>query len=113
MALQQYSGIAPSPGTTLSVFLAGTQNFATIFADADQTPLANPFTADQFTGAYTFWADDDNGPFDVVVGGVLIPGDVLDADDLQVSIVGVSPNRTVTLFIDDNGTQVVLAQVIY
>jgi hypothetical protein len=42
------------------VYLHGTQNLATIYADSNNTPLSNPFTANAYTspnsGGWIFWA---------------------------------------------------------
>jgi hypothetical protein len=71
------------PGCTVTVYLAGTTNLATIYADNSSTPKANPFTASASDGLYFFYAD--NARYDVRLsgGGITTPftiGDVLLSD---------------------------------
>jgi hypothetical protein len=60
------------PACTVTVYLTGTQNKATIFADSVSTPLANPFTANATSavnpGGWIFFAADGQG-YDVVMSG--------------------------------------------
>ncbi|MDE2101607.1 MAG: hypothetical protein KGL39_30455 [Patescibacteria group bacterium] len=67
-------GIVPS--CTVTVFQAGTTNKATIYADASNTPLSNPFTANSqgstSPGQWVFWAANGNG-YDVVLSGGIPP----------------------------------------
>jgi hypothetical protein len=44
------------PGCTVTVYLTGTGTLATIYADAINTPLTNPFTSNTTTGQYLFYA---------------------------------------------------------
>jgi hypothetical protein len=60
------------PGCTVSVFLAGTTNLATIFLDHAQTPLGNPFTANTTTGLFVFWAD-GTLRYDIQLSGAGMP----------------------------------------
>lgn len=60
------------PGCTISVYLHGTQTLATLYADDNNTPLSNPFTAvvspSPNAGFYIFWAEVNHG-YDVVASG--------------------------------------------
>src|ERR1700722_17471339 len=58
---------ASYPGCTISVYLTGTSNLATVYADNNGTPKANPLTADNTTGYYFYYAD--NGTYDDQVSG--------------------------------------------
>ena len=49
------------PGCTVSVYLTGNPTLATIYADAINTPLSNPFTANTTTGQYLFYAATGTG----------------------------------------------------
>jgi hypothetical protein len=64
------------PGCTISVYLHGTMTLATIYADDNNTPLSNPFTAVVSTspnaGFYIFWAATGQG-YDVVASGGTAP----------------------------------------
>jgi len=64
---------ASFPGATVTVFNAGTVTLATIFADDNGTPKANPFTADTTDGMWFFYAA--QGAYDVQFsgGGVPVP----------------------------------------
>ena len=62
-------GIIPS--CLITVYLTGTTNLATIYADGSNTPLANPFTASS-KGAWLFWAATSQG-YDVVLSGGIAP----------------------------------------
>lgn len=53
------------PGATVTVYVGGTLLPATIYADNNGTPLANPFTASN-TGYWDFYGD---GPFDIQFSG--------------------------------------------
>src|ERR1017187_10532219 len=48
------------PGCLVTVYLHATQTLATIYADSNNTPLSNPFTANApsspNSGAWIFWA---------------------------------------------------------
>lgn len=54
------------PGSTITVFIAGSNNLATIFSDNNSTPLANPFTASN-NGGWFFYAG--SGRYDVNFSG--------------------------------------------
>jgi len=56
-----------SLGCTITVYITGTVQLATIYADNFNTPKANPFTADSNTGAWSFYAP--NGRFDIRFSG--------------------------------------------
>lgn len=60
------------PACTVTVYLTGTQNKATIFSDSHSTTLANPFTANATSavdpGGWIFYAADGQG-YDVVMSG--------------------------------------------
>jgi hypothetical protein len=60
------------PGCNITVYLHGTQTLATIYADDNNTPLTNPFTAVVATspnsGFYIFWAA-TGAAYDVVGSG--------------------------------------------
>lgn len=58
MPIVRYEGISPVAGIPLTVYLQGTQQPATIYADPLLTPLSNPFNVDGVTGDYVFYADD-------------------------------------------------------
>ena len=58
------------PQCTITVYLTGTTNAATIYSDNSGTPLANPFTASK-TGLWFYYAD--NGTYDVKLSGGGIP----------------------------------------
>lgn len=58
MAIVAYTGTAPEPGDTITVRHAGTLDLAVIYEDLLGTRLGNPFTADEVTGDYQFFADD-------------------------------------------------------
>jgi hypothetical protein len=107
-----YSGAAPNAGATMTVLLSGTPTPATIYADDLLTPLANPFTADLLTGAYLFYADDALA-YDVQAAVPSTPDLVENPGDPFVVAGGVTPNRVISLVVNDNGTQIVLAQVVY
>ena len=55
------------PGCTISVFIAGTNTLASIYADEYGAPQTNPFTADSQTAAWAFYAD--NGRYDIHFSG--------------------------------------------
>lgn len=57
---------ASYPRCTVTVYLTGTLTLATIYSNSGMTPLANPFTADQF-GLWFFYAA--NGNYDVQISG--------------------------------------------
>lgn len=67
-------GIIPS--ATITVYLTGTKTLATIYADGNNTPLANPFTSNASSstnpGGYIFWALTGVG-YDVVATGGISP----------------------------------------
>jgi len=67
-------GIIPS--CSVSVFITGTTTRATIYSDALNTPLANPFIADNLTaaapGKWLFFATTGQG-YDVVMSGGISP----------------------------------------
>ncbi len=104
-----YSGAAPVAGATISVFLAGTQTYATIYADTLNTPLANPFTADVLTGLYLFYAA--QVPYDIQVSVDGSPVDVTPGVPMIVAS-GSGASRVISLVTEDQGEQVVLAQVL-
>jgi len=58
MAIIQYQGVTAQPADTLTVYLTGTLNKATLYEDAIGTALGNPFTSDITTGDYEFFAED-------------------------------------------------------
>lgn len=60
------------PGCLVSVYVTGTTNLATIFADGSSTPLSNPFTANTTTGQWIFYAAVNQG-YDVVLSGGIPP----------------------------------------
>jgi hypothetical protein len=64
------------PGCTVTAYLHGTTNLATIYADDNNTPLSNPFTAvmpnSPNSGAWIFWAATGEG-YDVVGSGGVAP----------------------------------------
>lgn len=59
------------PACTVTVYLTGTTNLATIYSNATGTPLSNPFTA-QTNGQLTFYALPGQG-LDVVTSGGTTP----------------------------------------
>jgi hypothetical protein len=71
---------------TVTVYVSGTLNLATIYSDNLLTPLANPFTADA-TGAWAFYAA--NGRYDVSLSGGGIIGTIT-YPDLLLSDFGAS-----------------------
>ena len=62
-------GIIPS--CTVTVYLHGTTNLATIYADSSNTPLSNPFTATS-AGFWQFWAA-NSATYDVMGSGGIAP----------------------------------------
>ena len=62
---------ASYPKCTVTVYLAGTQNLATLYVDGSSDPLSNPFTATSI-GSYQFYAAD--GCYDVSMSGGLNGG---------------------------------------
>lgn len=64
------------PSCKVTVYLHGTTTLATIYADSNNTPLANPFTANTISspnpGAWIFWAATGQG-YDVVGSGGVPP----------------------------------------
>jgi hypothetical protein len=64
------------PSCTVTVYLTGTTTKATIYSDVLNTPLANPFTADNLAavapGKWIFWAANGQG-YDVVMSGGIAP----------------------------------------
>ena len=114
MALTRYSGTAPVAGSTVNVLLSGLQVLATLFEDlAGLVPLGNPFTADTFTGAYTFVAE--QAAYDVQLWqSAAVPSTRV---PLPPSVIfnGTSPTRTATLVIEDPDLdeEIVLVQVMY
>lgn len=113
MAIEAYSGTVPNPGAIMSVFLAGTQDFATLYADELLTPLANPFTTDQLDGRYLFYAE--QAAYDLVAAlPDEPPADIVPALP-AIIFNGQTPARTATLVVEDPDTneQVILAQTIY
>lgn len=64
------------PSATITVYLTGTTNPATLYADKNNTPLANPFTADDINSAapghWIFWASTTQG-YDIVASGGISP----------------------------------------
>lgn len=55
------------PGCTVTVFIAGTDTLAQIYADESGVTKANPFNADSATASWAFYAD--NGRYDVRFSG--------------------------------------------
>ena len=68
------NGIIPS--ATITVYLTGTQTLATIYSDANNTPLGNPFTSNAASsvnpGGFLFWASKTQG-YDIVLSGGIAP----------------------------------------
>lgn len=112
MAIVAYPGTAPVAGAIVNVYNPGTEDPATIYADPLLTPLGNPFTADEQTGAYLFYAE--TAAYDIVVEVPAEPPIVM-AAPAQVVFNGVSPLRVATLYAIDPLTQqqIVLIQVGY
>lgn len=67
---------------TVSVYDAGTEDLATIYADADETAKANPFSAGD-TGDVEFWAAD--GLYDVVIDSAELGETRLDGELIGVA----------------------------
>lgn len=82
------NGIIPS--CTVTVYLTGTQTKATIYADGNNTPLSNPFTANAANsidpGGWKLFAAVNQG-YDVVMSGGIAPN----VYKQPVTIVGVYP----------------------
>ena len=82
-------GIIPS--CTVTVYLTGTQTLATIYADGNGTPLANPFTANTplsvDPGGWVFWAALVQG-YDVQLSGGVPPNIYTQPVTLNDLIVG-------------------------
>ena len=55
------------PGCSVSVFIAGTDTLASIYANESGAPKDNPFTASQTTAGWSFYAD--NGRYDIRFSG--------------------------------------------
>lgn len=114
MALVRYTGITPVAGSTVSVFRSGTQVLVDLYEDqAGAMPLANPFTADTDTGAYTFVAEQE--ALDVVIGQADEAPEARVPLPPSVIFNGDSPARRVALIIEDPDTReiVTLAEVMY
>lgn len=64
------------PHATITVYLTGTQTLATIYADASNTPLSNPFTSNAVgsvnPGGWLFYAAINQG-YDVCMSGGVAP----------------------------------------
>ena len=82
LPLARYSGVTVNvganayllvaPSAVVTVYIAGTLVPASLFSDSGGAhPLANPFTSDSVTGAFTFCAG--NGLYDITVTGVGVP----------------------------------------
>lgn len=69
------------PGCIVTVYLTGTTTLATIYADNNGTPLANPFQASLTTGYWFFYAD--NARYDVQLSGTV--GTPFTLSDIVVS----------------------------
>lgn len=88
------------PGATVTVYLAGTTNLATIFLDNNTipTPLANPFVANN-NGTWFFYVT--NGRYDIVFsgGGLAAPFTLSDvqAFDYNQIILSVFANNAAAL----------------
>ncbi len=87
------------PGSTVTIYAAGTTNISTIYSDNSGTVKANPFTCPTSSSTATIWfAYVDNGRYDVKVSGtgVTTPftmGDFLSFDPLaSTSTAGVFTN---------------------
>jgi hypothetical protein len=63
---------ASFPRCQVEVFLTGTTTLATIFADANNTPLSNPFTAN-INASWLFYAATGTGYDITMSGGIPIP----------------------------------------
>lgn len=85
------------PGCTVKVYLTGTTNIATIYKDASNTPLANPFTATTIqstqTGQWLFYAATGQG-YDVVMTGGITPNTFPSPVTLTDLIVGTGGGGT-------------------
>lgn len=62
------------PGCTVTVYLTGTTNYATIYADSSETTLTNPFTA-ATDGQWLFYAATNQG-YDIVLSSGITLTDV-------------------------------------
>lgn len=66
------------PGSTVTVFIAGTDTLATIYTDESGIPKANPFSADHATAAWSFYAD--NGSYDIHFSGAGITAPLIQSN---------------------------------
>lgn len=111
--MEKYLGLAPCAGATISVYNHGTLDLVDLFQDAVGTVVqANPFTADARTGLYRFYAP--LGDYDIQIRTANIPA-ALRVPDAQLYVVaaGVTPNRFVSLVVDDGSEQIVVVQQVY
>lgn len=90
------SGLASSnylqgivPYCTVTVYLTGTTNLATIYSNVTGTPLTNPFTANS-NGAWTFFTVINQG-YDVVMSGGYSPN----IYQAPVTLVGLFPSTQI------------------
>ena len=105
----QTSGLASSnklqgliPQCQVEVFLTGTTNLATIYSDGSDTPLTNPFTADQ-KGKWLFYAALNQG-YDVVMSGGIPPLTYTSPVTLTDLFVGLGSGSA--LVVEVNGTPI-------
>lgn len=80
--------LAAYPGCTVNVYISGTLNPATIYADNNGTTKSNPFTADSTTGVWFFYAD--NGHYDIVTSGGTMPSPVTLGDKMLSDLQGLA-----------------------
>lgn len=106
--LVNFNGISPTPGATVTVRLAGSATPVPIYADADLTPLGNPFTADLLTGLYSFWADLELLDITISTGNAL-PSD-RKPNLPEVIFTGLSPNRVASIIVEDRCQLITLVQ---
>lgn len=79
------------PNCTVTVYLTGTTNLATIFSDGSSTPLGNPFTLIGNKSSWLFFATINQG-YDVVMSGGTPPNTF----SSPVTLVGLYPAQQIT-----------------
>lgn len=96
------------PHCAVTVYLTGTQTLATIYSDASNAPLANPFLANTLSsvnpGGWIFWAAVNQG-YDIVMSGGDAPNTYPQPVTLVDQFPGSSFSGTPTV-VEVNGTPI-------
>lgn len=90
------------PGCTVTVYINGTSNLASIYSDNSLTPLANPFTASNNGLAYFYAA---SGRYDVKFSGNGITGNFTIPDFVlgQIQSINNQTGENITLLVGNSG----------